>query len=85
MPHMLPGSTSICKLGRPDCQPQGRLAVMSYHSLEDGLVKHRFRQLAEGEDFNLVTKRPLTPSDAEIKNNPRARSAKLRILERTEI
>lgn len=60
----------------------GRLAVISYHSLEDRIVKHTFRAAAGGGNFKVLTKKPMTPSEEEIAQNPRARSAKLRVLER---
>jgi 16S rRNA (cytosine1402-N4)-methyltransferase len=60
-----------------------RLAVITFHSLEDRIVKHAFRALAgAGGALRLVTKRPLTPADDEVARNPRARSAKLRAIER---
>jgi 16S rRNA (cytosine1402-N4)-methyltransferase len=60
-----------------------RLAVISFHSLEDRTVKHVFRALERaGATLRIVTKRPLVPSDAEVEANPRARSAKLRAIER---
>ena len=60
-----------------------RLAVIAFHSLEDRIVKHAFRALAAGEAaLRVVTKRPLVPGDAEVGRNPRARSAKLRAIER---
>jgi 16S rRNA (cytosine1402-N4)-methyltransferase len=59
--------------------PGGRFAVISFHSLEDRIVKHTFRRL---ESVQVVTKRPVTPGDDEISQNPRARSAKLRVVER---
>ena len=60
-----------------------RLAVITFHSLEDRIVKHAFRALA-GPDgaLRVLTKRPLTPDDDEVARNPRARSAKLRAIER---
>ena len=60
-----------------------RLAVISFHSLEDRIVKHAFRALERGgAALKIVTKRPLVPSEAEVEGNPRARSAKLRAIER---
>ena len=65
-----------------------RLAVITFHSLEDRIVKHTFRALASGDDaktgegLRILTKRPLTPADTEVARNPRARSAKLRAIER---
>ena len=60
-----------------------RLAVISFHSLEDRIVKHVFRALERGAAaLRVVTKRPLVPTEAEVEGNPRARSAKLRAIER---
>jgi 16S rRNA (cytosine1402-N4)-methyltransferase len=60
-----------------------RLAVITFHSLEDRIVKHTFRALEKtGEGLRILTKRPLTPADDELGRNPRARSAKLRAIER---
>ncbi len=60
-----------------------RLAVISFHSLEDRVVKHVFRALERGESaLRVVTRRPTSPSDEEVRRNPRARSAKLRVIER---
>jgi len=66
-------------------KPGGRIAVISFHSLEDRIVKWRFRQWAEDADLKLaiLTRKPLAPDDAEARVNPRARSAKLRVAERT--
>jgi 16S rRNA (cytosine1402-N4)-methyltransferase len=60
-----------------------RLAVITFHSLEDRIVKHLFRALERGgESIRILTKRPLVPSEDEVTRNPRARSAKLRAIER---
>jgi len=60
-----------------------RLVVITFHSLEDRIVKHAFRALAQGRAaLQVLTKRPIVPGDAEIERNPRARSAKLRAIER---
>lgn len=58
--------------------PQGRMAVLSYHSLEDRIVKHYFRAGKEAHTMNLLTKKPIPPSEYEIQSNPRSRSAHLR-------
>lgn len=63
-------------------EPQGRLAIITFHSLEDRVVKHRFRSLKNDQQALLVTKKPITASAEELAVNPRARSAKLRILEK---
>ena len=55
-------------------KPRGRAAILSFHSLEDRRVKVRFKE----EGFSSLTKKPVEPTDDEIANNPRARSAKLR-------
>ena len=60
----------------------GRLAVISFHSLEDRIVKTRFRELAKEKKVQLVTKKPLYPTEEEISINPRSRSARLRVAER---
>jgi 16S rRNA (cytosine1402-N4)-methyltransferase len=60
--------------------PAGRLAVITFHSLEDRIVKHTFRRL---ETVRVLTKRPIVANEQEVASNPRARSAKLRAVERT--
>jgi 16S rRNA (cytosine1402-N4)-methyltransferase len=63
-------------------RPGGRLAVISFHSLEDRIVKWRFRGWADSGLVRLLTRKPRVPAAAEIEENPRARSAKLRVAER---
>jgi 16S rRNA (cytosine1402-N4)-methyltransferase len=62
--------------------PGGRLAVIAFHSLEDRAVKERFRELGRGADYNNLTRKVIKPTQREIMENPRARSARLRCLER---
>ncbi|MFP4377669.1 MAG: 16S rRNA (cytosine(1402)-N(4))-methyltransferase RsmH [Spirochaetales bacterium] len=64
--------------------PGGRLGVISFHSLEDRIVKHTFRSLAERDEFRVVTKKPIIPTEDEQRENPASRSAKLRVLERRQ-
>lgn len=66
----------------PLMRPGGRIAVISFHSIEDRLVKQTFRTLAKEGVVDLVTKKPITPSENELAENPRARSAKLRVVEK---
>lgn len=60
----------------------GRIAIITFHSLEDRIVKHAFVELRHKGNANLITKKPIIPTSDEIINNPRARSAKLRIIEK---
>lgn len=82
----LPGTLSIPTISTPSIgqdepsgQPAGLLAVISFHSLEDRLVKNAMR---DDPQLKALTKKPIVASDAQISANPRSRSAKLRIAQR---
>ena len=60
----------------------GRAAVLTFHSTEDRIIKYGFKALAEGGGWQLVNKKVIEPEREEILQNPRARSAKLRVIER---
>lgn len=62
--------------------PQGRLAIITFHSIEDRIVKQTFKQLQAEEQGIVITKKPITATEEERMSNPRARSAKLRIFEK---
>ena len=63
-------------------RPGGRVAAISFHSLEDRIVKQTWRRLESSRQARVLTKHPITPGEAEVAGNPRARSAKLRAVER---
>ncbi len=69
--------------------PSGRFVILSYHSGEDRIAKHVFREAANGmlpeseeKEFRVLTKKPLRPSEEEVRHNPKARSCRMRVLER---
>ena len=66
----------------PLLEPGGRLAVISFQSLEDRIVKWRFRGWSDAGSVHILTRKPQVPTLEEIGRNPRARSAKLRVAER---
>ena len=72
------GLAAACRIVRRG----GRVAVISFHSLEDRIAKNVFRELAKKGAVHILTKKPIFPSHKEISNNPRARSARLRAIER---
>jgi 16S rRNA (cytosine1402-N4)-methyltransferase len=73
---------SLLKSAESLLKPGGRLVLISFHSLEDRLVKDAFRAAKDKRVFEVLTKKPVTATDAEIKRNPRSRSAKLRAAEK---
>lgn len=77
LPDALNQAVNLLKKG-------GRIGVISYHSLEDRVVKNYFRELSRMENpiLKLVTKKPVAPTEQEIAENPRSRSAKLRVAEK---
>ena len=97
--HELDAISPALKAAAEHMVPGGRIAVISFHSLEDRCVKNAFAELSRGctcpRDFpvcvcgkkpivNLITRKPILPSDEELEENPRARSAKLRIAEKIQ-
>ncbi len=66
-------------------RPDGRIAVISFHSGEDRVVKSTFRTWLSGHRCELLTRKPLTPGGAELADNPRSRSAKLRAVKMTGV
>lgn len=62
--------------------PGGRLAIISFHSLEDRVVKQYFRTLVQADLATAITKKPMIPGPEELAKNPRARSAKLRVIQK---
>jgi 16S rRNA (cytosine1402-N4)-methyltransferase len=80
--HELDGLDRFLTRAAARLAPQGRLVILTFHSLEDRVVKHTFRALQAAGTIIIRTKRPVVPSESEIDRNPRARSAKLRAAER---
>ena len=80
----LEGLDAFIRLAVDRLAAGARLAIIAFHSLEDRIVKHTFRALAQAPDplVALITRRPIEASEDEIARNPRARSAKLRVAER---
>ncbi len=64
---------------------EGRLAIISFHSIEDRIVKLKFKELAASSEFEILSKKPIIADFEELAKNPRARSAKLRIIKKINI
>ncbi len=64
-------------------RPGGRLGIITFHSLEDRIVKHTFREIAQTDDVTILTKKPLIADVNETRLNPRSRSAKMRFIEKS--
>ena len=62
--------------------PGGRIVIISYHSIEDRIVKHKLKDLKHKKNIKLIYKKPLVPSEEEVQTNKRARSAKMRVGEK---
>lgn len=79
----IPNLAALLEQAPQHLSPAGRIAVISFHSTEDRLVKQAMRSADERGDLKVLTKRPITPSDEELARNPRSRSGKLRVAEKT--
>jgi len=79
--HVLPRATELLQDSGPHIRA-GRIAVISFHGLEDRIVKMFFKDQARLGKVNILTKKPIVPSPTEIKENKRSRSAKLRVAEK---
>lgn len=77
--HELENLTELLASARRRLKPGGRIGIISFHSGEDRVVKQAFRQWAGDGVFDILTPKPIVPSEFEMVSNPRSRSAKLRV------
>src|SRR3989344_5100126 len=78
----LNGIKEVLDKGFQRLKREGRMAVISFHSLEDRIVKNFYKEKTKVAKAKIITKKPLIADEEELKKNPRARSAKLRIIEK---
>src|ERR1019366_4973148 len=81
--HELESLAALLRDGPAMLNPGGRMLVISYHSLEDRPVKERFRELVRGGDYTAIARKVIKPSSSETSRNSRARSARIRCIERS--
>jgi 16S rRNA (cytosine1402-N4)-methyltransferase len=79
--HELDDLRSLLEAAPQIVKPGGRVVIISFHSLEDRIVKDAFREGAKQGHYKVLTKKPVTAGEEEIDRNPRARSAKMRAAE----
>jgi 16S rRNA (cytosine1402-N4)-methyltransferase len=80
--HELDDLRELLKAAPQTLKPGGRIVIISFHSLEDRIVKDAFREGAKQGHYKLLMKKPVTAGEEEIDRNPRARSAKMRAAEK---
>ena len=80
--HELDDLRELLKAAPQVLKPGGRIVIISFHSLEDRIVKDAFREGVKQGHYKVLTKKPVTAGEEEIDRNPRARSAKMRAAEK---
>jgi 16S rRNA (cytosine1402-N4)-methyltransferase len=80
--HELDDLQGLLNAARQIVKPGGRVVIISFHSLEDRMVKDAFRDGLQQGHYKVLTKKPVTATEQEIDSNPRSRSAKMRVAER---
>ena len=80
--HELDNLERLLKIGPDLLKKGGQIAIISFHSLEDRLVKWNFRENKQEDRYEILTKKPIIADQQEKQDNPRSRSAKLRLARR---